>query len=1157
MSTLLQWCDLQPQGPSGLAAIRFPVPVRIHSMSIYPKGMQPFAADESIVSRTEPEAFFLDVYFNSHPVVAADAKEKPKPTNALLHSLVPYAGDQLSFAVNMSKEFATRLMIVKGTYDVVSMAIYGEVVSENVSLPTIYTPRPSSLPEPIPIVKPLDPAMSRDPTQLARQLLSLIPDAPPLPLVIRLMFCLKPSNEDWDLEEFPYLHPNLDDSMDDFDLEKACELTSRPVSDDTELETIQNFANQVANVTDEKDEDQAIYIACLLSNSASQTPELSRLLIQSMDVSAMFDPYSIDSDTLSYLLDASSNADIARYLNNDLFLETLNTVAKDANAGPRLQSMARRLSSRIEGWAILEDALSNTQGDFPRAVDCLADMCSQEGSFGVWLESMITHQDIAAKLGENPTIPIPSQHPPVLLGRSNASVPHDEFIAFLRAFIGVACVLAVYAWADSLPDQRCRERILGILRLWQGIEGYREIVNHLLLLRQMIFRLGCMLDNELPTKSGIDAEHIIVNLAENPRSFLSKDFVECVLSLKPPLSYITNEQHISLRRSAYIADDGLEGAIDELTREAEYPPTIKSLRGIRVSLAIVDQELNEDEEHYVLEAFWKDESRGALTCLVEVLKDISGQLQEYFSITQPPPTPPKVIAWLFHTCGDTMRLISRLLLNNPLPGPPIRSLAREIANVFFCTDAADVLYSQSSDTCRAAQETRQPCIDLIQLLADPRSSDVPNKPSALIVLRTLLEHGLQSGNKDPAQHLTETFYLIDYLIPNPRDATDADISMWVRGVLPKISKELWAFYRVLDIDNKAHFMRRLVSLDYGEVGIGDWLLQKELEELSQTLQSLRNDSLSENLRNFKLYQVGATFIVMDALTSGSGSDSEWITDCLNSGEDITQSFASCLWDVFHLHLVSPSILQVSRVLATLSTLDKELSHPLALIILQSLTLDVSMSTVGDGLMLAQSLLSLLPPEDIDFEGVAATLGAALANIASKDDISNEIAESIYSLLDWFTQTARTRMAHLPPLIGITTSTFNTLSDRIGSLLDETQVELWDATRAAITIDVAAAAPSYTTLPETVQLSIQDLESLLNKDPPPVPSTPPRKALNQDILSLVTVSPPTALIRSPAVTGLTKTYLNNDFRQLRQTPSARQNTSRLPSMHVDVGSLSSS
>jgi len=62
---------------------------------------------------------------------------------------------------------------------------------------------------------------------------------------------------------------------------------------------------------------------------------------------------------------------------------------------------------------------------------------------------------------------------------------------------------------------------------------------------------------------------------------------------------------------------------------------------------------------------------------------------------------------------------------------------------------------------------------------------------------------------------------------------------------------------------------------------------------------------------------------------------------------------------------------------------------------------------------------------------------------------------------------------------------------------------------------------------------------------------------RNVLNMVTVSPPTALLRSPAVTGLTRTYTANDFRALRQTPSARQNTSRLPSTHVDEFQMATS
>ncbi|SRR6266702_1919878 len=138
-------------------------------------------------------------------------------------------------------------MIVKGNFTKLSMAIYGDVASELPSTPSSYSP--STLPSlnPTPLSPPLDPANSDDPTTLTRNLLSLIPDAPPLPLVIRLMFCLKPANDDWDLPEFPYLHPDLDVDPMEFDLDYAYQLTSVPVADDAPHNVLQRFADRVAD----------------------------------------------------------------------------------------------------------------------------------------------------------------------------------------------------------------------------------------------------------------------------------------------------------------------------------------------------------------------------------------------------------------------------------------------------------------------------------------------------------------------------------------------------------------------------------------------------------------------------------------------------------------------------------------------------------------------------------------------------------------------------------------------------------------------------------------------------------------------------------------------------------------------------------------------
>ena len=145
-----------------------------------------------------------------------------------------------------SSQYATRLMIVKGSFDSVSMAIYGEVLSDAPTTPTTYESRPLPSVTPAPLAPALDPAATRDPTQLARQLLKLIPGAPDLELVIRLVFCLKPSNDDWDLPEFPYLYADLDEDVVDFDLEKAFRTTTRPVPDDVSAEPVSRFAERVA-----------------------------------------------------------------------------------------------------------------------------------------------------------------------------------------------------------------------------------------------------------------------------------------------------------------------------------------------------------------------------------------------------------------------------------------------------------------------------------------------------------------------------------------------------------------------------------------------------------------------------------------------------------------------------------------------------------------------------------------------------------------------------------------------------------------------------------------------------------------------------------------------------------------------------------------------
>lgn len=106
--------------------------------------------------------------------------------------------------------------------------------------------KPSQLPvdEPIPLSPSIDLGNSLTPTSLAEQLLTLLPVTPSLPLVSRLVFSLKPEQEDWDDPDFPYLYADLDDHS-VLDLEGLVQSITRPIKDDVSSESLIAFATRM------------------------------------------------------------------------------------------------------------------------------------------------------------------------------------------------------------------------------------------------------------------------------------------------------------------------------------------------------------------------------------------------------------------------------------------------------------------------------------------------------------------------------------------------------------------------------------------------------------------------------------------------------------------------------------------------------------------------------------------------------------------------------------------------------------------------------------------------------------------------------------------------------------------------------------------------
>ncbi|KAH7923670.1 hypothetical protein BV22DRAFT_1015011 [Leucogyrophana mollusca] len=1145
---LLQWCTLKPSGPSNLAAIRFSAPSRLQSIRILPTNARPFSQSPETTARTEPDAFFLDVYFSAHPIhpaTQADAKQKQKAPNALIPTVIAHAGGDVEYVVDMGADFATRLMIVRGDFECVSMAIYGEIVAEAPLPPKSYTPEPLPAVEPRSIAPALDPANSSDPTFLAKQLLALISDAPSLVLVTRLMFCLKPPNDDWDLPEFPHLYSDLDEEELDIDLDSAFRCLSRPVADDMPCEPLQRFAEKVADAIGPKDETQSYLVAGILCRSASQHPEFAQALMRTLDMEQIFDASNMDDITILNLLDAAANADISRHLNNEWFLGLLNSIQANATGDSEVKVASRRLLSRIREWKNFQDVLANDASNYDEAAQFMKDIGSEEQSFGIWLESMITHSDLTSKLCDIPTGALPC--PPPLLDLSSSAVSHADFISFVRAFIGVSSVLAVYAWSDSLPNDQCRKQTLAVLRLWQEIPGYREIVNHLLLLRQMTFRLECMTaDNDPPTRSGIHAENIILNIANDPRSFLRHDFVKCILSLRQPLAlaYITEDQRLSMRRAALLADDGLSAAIEELLGGDLHAIDLDQIRTLRVAVLIIQRELQADNagDWTVLQAVWKEKSHGLIIHVIDILAQVSQELGKHFGLSIPPCSSQELVHQLFQLSGDLLGLIARLREVSIATNRSIKHLTIAVANIFVCTIAE--IHSPSASG--AASLTQWACVDLLSKFGSYETG------TSAFIIRTLFEEALRPDDRDPARHLLQVYALVLLLIPQPSpDITNVDSSRWVSTVLPHVLPQLSAFFRALDVQSKLRLTNRLVSLDDGVIGIGEWLLFEELKHLSAVARSLDNTMRDDHYLLMQ-HEAAMTLNFFADMMDSSSPASNWCINAICVTPELGHLLSDSMTSLLNAYLYSRHQSRIAGSLISSSALsDLGLKHSLILTLLRSVQMQEAPSTPEATLTRALTALTTLGEGDLDFDRLMWEIGHALPTIANPPDsitcIDDHMVNAIASVLEWLIDRHPAESIELP---GMSVDTWNELCSSIDDLISTTRRP---SLKAAIVkfIPVPDIPTPTFLIPDSLSMPVQVLETLL-QPPVPVPSTPKRKSPGQDVLGLVALSPPTALLRSPAVSGLTKTYVRNDFRELRQLPSARQNTSRLPSMHVDVG-----
>lgn len=632
----------------------------------------------------------------------------------------------------------------------------------------------------------------------------------------------------------------------------------------------------------------------------------------------------------------------------------------------------------------------------------------------------------------------------------------------------------------------------------------------------------------------------------------SYDLIKCILNLRQPLSVIVEDERMALRQAALVAEDGVTAAIEELALDNKRPLDQRRIRTMRVALAIVERELQEEGEGEwrILQVLWKDRSHGLVPHLVDIFIGVCEDLQTHFALTPLPRSDQELVTLLFQISDDLLKLVARLVPAYSLTSQITRTLTAAIADVFVCTDAADMIYAQASLPSMAAYRTRQTCIDLTRELAQPLVHPESGKLGSEVVLRALLEHGLRSSQRDPAYHLLQVFCLIDQLLPM---SVDAPPSHWISSVIPNLLPEFRSFFRVLDTENKLHFIKRLVNLDQANTGIGEWILLEEFKQLFDILHSLNDAVIDHQYHLVGQYQISFILRFISELLSSTSSMSAWVLTTIMTVPETAHVLGRCFLLMLDRHIQSPYQTQIATTFVSESTtLDPDLKFAVVLILLRSLQHpDLSFVTFKATFRPALRLLKGISPEFIDADRLQREMSATFSALSECEStlagFDEDSAEAILSALEWLPE------RDLINVTGVETDPFVKLCTSMLSILSPGRTDDLEAVRAKFkfTDDTTAEVPSQ--LPERIELSLQTLEDLL-QPPIPAPSTPKRKSPSQDVLGLVTLSPPTALLHSPTTTGLTKAYLGNDFRSLRQQPSARQNNSRMPSTHVDVGIL---
>ncbi|KAF8528781.1 hypothetical protein BU17DRAFT_79936 [Hysterangium stoloniferum] len=1137
---LLLWGTLQPRGGSNLASVRFSGPVRIRCIRIYPKGYSVFAQKPEAISLTEPDAFSLSIFLNAQAAPSAQ-EPKPKGTNVLVPTTLLYPGGLREFPLDMGPDFVTRLMVIQGDFTMVTLAIFGDAVSEppmdslpdtSAHLPAVSHRRPSSS---------LDPANAIESSIMSQSLLALIPNAPSLSLCIRLMLCFKPQvrSDDWGEIRFADIKELVEIEVSGLEwLGRAAEALALPIKEEVDTEILNRFVGKTVHAVTERTNDHLYALAGLIRRASAQSSKIVSSILSELDLADIFESQLLDKHIVERLHDAIANPHIAQALNSTTMMGNLQTFANSHTTTPQTKAAINALQARLLGWERFRQTLSGHPADIATLGLWIKELTSDDMTCGSFIHSLIYDDSLSSLIHDCP----PQEPPTDPIALWNSTVTScSEIVAFLRALLGICCLLVALSYADDASMIPCIEKGLAVIRLWQETDGYSEIVSHLLLLPRVVYRLEEILRQAapVPNMTIMHVEQIILGLFSQPDTMIRPELARLVDALPVSTSTISEIEQMEIRELAMISENGLSQAIRSIMTWMDRPVDCSGGRILQSALLIVDKALDDRDagEWNVMQASWEHELHGLVFHLVDTLEQLVEPIRMQFLLIPPPSLQDVVLTQLLSSANSNMRILSRLLPGHPLPSRLIRSLVHHIVVLFIATDAVDTTH-QSNASRHAARVARPTCAETLSILSNANDPEADGSTGEL-VLRTLLYTARHPEDDDPVSRLEQTFWLLDLLLPLSLSDNSADRTQetfWTRKVIPNLLPDLQQFFRALIPEYKGQLMERLAALDRGEVGLGQWFLDEELRHLLQTIERVNTFQPAADWRAILQIQLihSLQFLTRCLEAYSTSNIPEWFRD-----KATFQALSRVLGAMVDTSLLLPDCIEFACAVAPHAIF---LATPgqLNLVILlfrgavtQPLALPRAASVLEAS---GQSL-------DSEAQKIADECSPILEQLVSNDFPSR--GQSHATVFQAASVCLRWLASHSERLTlnGISEEAFKTVILRIASLIPE-EASLMTLTQSRFDFSEEILMPSAISESyKPLTISFGRLTELLTSRP----KTPPTPKLSgESIFKMATTSPIAALVGHSRMSTLTKTYQQNEFREL----SARQNTSRRPSVHVD-------